>query len=96
VVATDVGPSRELLGAAAGCLVPPRAEELALAVREVLASKTLAERMGAAGRARVEERFTLERQVASMERIYCEVAGGRDARARESMTETQTRVPDSA
>jgi glycosyltransferase involved in cell wall biosynthesis len=74
VVATDVGPSRELLGTDAGCLVPPRADELARAVREVLGDRVLAERMGAAGRARVEERFTLERQVASMQDIYCEVA----------------------
>jgi glycosyltransferase involved in cell wall biosynthesis len=76
VVATDIGPSRELMGLEAGCLAAPDAQALTQALREVLDSPTLGARMGAAGRARVEERFTLERQVASMQHIYREVAGG--------------------
>ncbi|MBV9546768.1 MAG: glycosyltransferase family 4 protein [Chloroflexi bacterium] len=76
VIATDVGPSRELLGLEAGCLVRPDVQQLASAVRHVLDSPELTARMGAAGRARVEECFTLDRQVHSMQKIYCEVAGG--------------------
>jgi glycosyltransferase involved in cell wall biosynthesis len=74
VVATDVGPSRELLGADAGRLVPPDAGQLAQAVLETLGSADETRRVGQAGRARVEACFTLERQVAAMSAIYHEVA----------------------
>jgi glycosyltransferase involved in cell wall biosynthesis len=72
VVATDIGPSRELLGPEAGRLVPPDPAALATALAEVLGSPEVRARMGRAGRARVEERFSLERQVAEMSAIYAE------------------------
>lgn len=70
VVATDVGPSRELLGLDAGLLVPPAAEQLANAINTLLSSPAERARMGQAGRARVEACFTLERQVAEMSAVY--------------------------
>src|SRR5207248_4885897 len=62
VVATDVGPSRELLGPDAGLLVPPDAHALAHAITRMLANAALRERMGAAGRRRVAECFSLDGQ----------------------------------
>jgi glycosyltransferase involved in cell wall biosynthesis len=70
VVATDVGPSRELLGVGAGRLVPPESGALASALRDVLGSPETRRAMGRAGRARVEACFTLERQVRGMSEIY--------------------------
>jgi glycosyltransferase involved in cell wall biosynthesis len=70
VVATDVGPSRELLGVGAGRLVPPDPDALASALGDVLGSGETRRAMGRAGRARVEACFTLERQVAEMSAIY--------------------------
>jgi glycosyltransferase involved in cell wall biosynthesis len=70
VVATDVGPSAELLGADAGRLVAPDAEHLAQALADLLASPDTRARMGRAGRARVEACFTLEHQVAQMSALY--------------------------
>jgi glycosyltransferase involved in cell wall biosynthesis len=73
VVATRVGPSAEVLGPAAGLLVPPDAGSLARALADVLwddGGKRQA--MGEAGRRRVEACFSLERQVAEMRAIYDE------------------------
>jgi glycosyltransferase involved in cell wall biosynthesis len=70
VVATDIGPSAELLGDAAGRLVPPDPVHLSRAINAVLDSPDLGSRMGRAGRARVEACFTLERQVSAMSAIY--------------------------
>jgi glycosyltransferase involved in cell wall biosynthesis len=75
VVATDVGPSRELLGADAGRLVPPDAASLAVALDDLLRSPDERERMGRAGRRRVEACFTLDRQVTAMSSIYREAVG---------------------
>jgi glycosyltransferase involved in cell wall biosynthesis len=74
VVATDVGPSAELVGADAGRLVAPVVEDLACAIAEILASANARQRLGRAGRARVEAVFSLERQVAEMSAIYLQVA----------------------
>jgi glycosyltransferase involved in cell wall biosynthesis len=74
VVATDVGPSRELLGDDAGELVPPEPAVLATAIDRLLAAPDLRARLGRAGRARVEACFTLDRQVAAMSAIYREAA----------------------
>jgi glycosyltransferase involved in cell wall biosynthesis len=76
VIATDVGPSAELLGSEAGILVPPDVESVASAVRDVLAAPEMAARMGAAGRRRVEACFSLDRQVAAMQSIYAEATIG--------------------
>ena len=75
VVATDIGPSRELLGADAGRLVAPQPRALADAVDDLLQSPELRERMGRSGRVRAETLFGLDRQVASMSAIYREAAG---------------------
>lgn len=76
VVATDVGPSAELLGPDAGLLVPPDARALAEALARILGSAELRQRTGAAGRARVERHFTLDRQVGAMETLYREAMAG--------------------
>ncbi len=75
VVATDVGPSRELLGDSAGVLVRPDPADLARGLLQVLRSPEASRRLGGDGRRRVEELFTLDRQVAEMSRLYREVAG---------------------
>jgi glycosyltransferase involved in cell wall biosynthesis len=72
VVATDVGPSAELIGPDAGRLVSPDPESLAHALGELLRSPDERARMGQAGRRRVEAWFTLERQIAEMSAIYRE------------------------
>jgi glycosyltransferase involved in cell wall biosynthesis len=72
VVATDVGPSAEILGADAGRLVPPDATSLAQALGDLLRSPDERARMGQAGRRRVDACFTLDRQVAAMSAIYRE------------------------
>jgi glycosyltransferase involved in cell wall biosynthesis len=72
VVATDVGPSAELLGVDAGKLVAPDADRLAHTVASLLCSPEERAHMGRAGRARVEACFTLDRQVADMAAVYRE------------------------
>jgi glycosyltransferase involved in cell wall biosynthesis len=74
VVATDIGPSAELLGADAGRLVAADASAFATALNELLDAPEKRVRMGSAGRRRVEQCFRLERQVAEMSAIYREVA----------------------
>ena len=74
VVATDIGPSAELLGADAGRLVPPDGALLAKAVADLLSSPEERSRLGQRGRARVEKCFGLERQVAEMTAIYRKAA----------------------
>jgi glycosyltransferase involved in cell wall biosynthesis len=76
VIATDVGPSRDLLGEEAGLLVQPTASSLSQALAALLADPSLRARQGAAGRKRVEERFALPAQVSAMSRIYREAARG--------------------
>jgi glycosyltransferase involved in cell wall biosynthesis len=54
-----------------GLLVAPgNVAELASALRTVIENSGLRERMGRAGRARFEESFTLERQLAEMATLY--------------------------
>jgi glycosyltransferase involved in cell wall biosynthesis len=72
VVATNVGPSAELLGTDAGRLVAPDPARLADALGDLLRSPEERARMGQAGRRRVEACFTLDRQVAEMSAIYRE------------------------
>jgi glycosyltransferase involved in cell wall biosynthesis len=72
VVATDVGPSAELLGPDAGRLVRPDAVSLAQAIDDLLGSPERRARMGQAGRKRVEACFTLDRQRDEMGAIYRE------------------------
>ena len=74
VVATDVGPSAEVLGQDAGRLVPPDAASLAHALADLLNDPGTRHRLGQAGRSRVEACFSLERQVAEMSAVYLEAA----------------------
>ena len=77
VVATDIGPSAEVLGPDAGLLVPLDANSLARALADLLNDPHKRHAMGEAGRRRVEACFSLERQVAEMSAIYVEVAAAR-------------------
>jgi glycosyltransferase involved in cell wall biosynthesis len=74
VVATDVGPSAEVLGPEAGLLVRPDTDSLARALADLLGDARMGRAMGEAGRQRVEACFSLERQVAEMSTIYTEAA----------------------
>ena len=72
VVATDLGPSREILGTEAGRLVPPDATALARALQELLESPAERARLGRNGRQRAEACFGLDRQVRQMSAIYAD------------------------
>lgn len=80
VVATDVGPSAEILGHDAGLLVPPRSDRVAAALERVLRDRGLAAAMGRAGRERVEACFTPDRQVARVAAVYRAALGARGGR----------------
>ncbi|MCU1384012.1 MAG: hypothetical protein JWL71_2709 [Acidobacteria bacterium] len=75
VVATRVGGTPEILDATCGRLVPARDPA---ALGDMLASlagdAALRAALGRAGRARVEQRFTLDRMVAQYRDVYCAVA----------------------
>jgi len=72
-----------------GLLVPPRdPQALATAIREVLSDSTAASKMGAAGRAVVQERFTVDHMVANTTAIFD--AAMQDAGVRSPV---QKRVP---
>jgi len=76
VVALAAGALPEVVGDA-GLLVPARADALADAVADVLLDPALRDRLSAAGRARVSERFTLARMTALMRERYRAAADGR-------------------
>ena len=80
VVATDVGGSPEVVEhGLTGLLVPPQAPNaLADAIAFLLDRPDAAARMGERGRARVGERFTLDRMIRSLENVYASLL---DARA---------------
>lgn len=75
VVATNVGGVGEIVGEGeTGLLVPPRDPgAIASAVCTLLADPKRRERMGKAGRQRVEREFTIQRTVRSYERLYEEL-----------------------
>jgi len=72
VVATRVGGNPEVVEeGATGLLVPARnPHELANALRRLLDDRNMAERMGVAGRLRVERRFSLTRMAREYESVY--------------------------
>lgn len=72
VVATDLGPTREIVEhEVSALLVPPGSSDaLAQALTRVLTDPLLAARLGKAGRDRVQERFDLPQQVDRMAQIY--------------------------
>jgi glycosyltransferase involved in cell wall biosynthesis len=75
VVATHVGPSAEILGLGAGLLTQPDPVELARALDRLLSDADLRARFGTAGRARVEQHFSLAQQARVMAGLYRETAG---------------------
>lgn len=79
IVATPVGGTPEVIvDGETGLLVPPGdPPALAAAVRRLLDDPAGAERIGRAGRARIEERFSEEAMVARILAIYDEVAHSR-------------------
>ncbi len=82
VVATAAGGVPEIVqDGETGLLVAP-ADPAALsrAMSKLVHDRAMAQRMGRAGRRRVEERFTLEGHVREMERIYAECIGAQDER----------------
>jgi glycosyltransferase involved in cell wall biosynthesis len=77
IVATSAGGIPEVVvDEETGLLVGPRDHAaMAKAIVRLLSDRALRERMGAAGFARVQERFTAERMVAATTEIYSRVAG---------------------
>ncbi|HCA26945.1 MAG TPA: group 1 glycosyl transferase [Betaproteobacteria bacterium] len=70
IVATDVGDARRIVGGAGKIIPPGDCEALAGAIRALTASRPELRRLGAAGRQRVAEMFSVKRTVAAFERIY--------------------------
>jgi glycosyltransferase involved in cell wall biosynthesis len=77
VVASDVdGCAEVVVDGESGRLVPPEDEEaLADAIVEVIGDRQAAERMGRAGRERVERDFTVARMVSAYKELYERCAG---------------------
>lgn len=77
VVATGIGATVEIIEhGATGFLVPPDdPQTLAAAVSRLLADPGLRLRLGEAARARVAEKFTLDRAIAQYEDLYAAAAG---------------------
>jgi glycosyltransferase involved in cell wall biosynthesis len=77
VVATTAGGIPEVVAEGeTGVLVPPRDHAgMAQAIVRLLINEDLRARMGAAGLARVRERFTVDRMVAETADVYARVAG---------------------
>lgn len=72
VIATNVGGNPEVVvDGETGILVPPQdPEKMAEAIMKILKNPDLANKMGHAGRKRVEEKFSLDRMVREYEAIY--------------------------
>jgi len=81
VVATDVGASAEVIeDGVSGTLVPPgEVKPMAAAIRALLEDPGLCKEMGAAGVARVKERFSWRRAAEETAGLYEEVLGQRKA-----------------
>ena len=74
VVASDIGPAREVLGDGTAILVSPGdASGLSEALVALLTDSDTQALMGRAGRRRVEDMFTLDRSVEHIQRLYYEM-----------------------
>ncbi len=78
VVGTDTGGTPEVIeDGGTGLLVPVRdTGALAAAIEKLSGDKALRKKMGAAGRRRVEENFTIEAHARKTERAYMQFLGG--------------------
>jgi glycosyltransferase involved in cell wall biosynthesis len=85
VVATRAGGIPELVtDGETGILVPPDdADQLATGLCKVLESPQLREKMGCAGRQRIEEKFTLERKLNKTEKLYLSMLASVSDRVRD-------------
>jgi glycosyltransferase involved in cell wall biosynthesis len=76
VVASDIGPSREILGDGTGLFYPPGdIDKLARAIDRLATDRELAERMGKTGRKRSLESFGIDGHVQAVNKIYEKVLG---------------------
>ena len=77
VVATAAGGVLDIIeDGVNGLLVPCKdSKAMAAAISKVLADRSAAQRMGLAARQRVIEKFTIQRQIADMQRLYDSVLG---------------------
>lgn len=74
VIGTYLGGIPELIGEDSGILVPSRdADSLAKAILSLMVNREKIQRMGRAGRKRVEENFTIENHIVQIERLYEEL-----------------------
>jgi glycosyltransferase involved in cell wall biosynthesis len=82
VIATTTGGLPEVVAQGeTGLLVPPGdAESLAAAVVSLLEDKVRREQMGRSGKARAQERFSLDASVRHIEQLYGEVLEARKGR----------------
>jgi glycosyltransferase involved in cell wall biosynthesis len=78
IVASEIKPLSEIVvDGRTGLLVPPRdVDRLARAIATLVQDRARASRMGAAGRQRLEERFTVSAMAAATARLYERVIGG--------------------
>ena len=79
VVATDVGGNREAVAdGGTGLIVPARdPKRLGAAILQLVGDPAKRRAMGAAGRKRVAERFSIEASVSAYERLYERIVAGR-------------------
>ena len=79
VVATDIGPTREIVGDGAAVLVRPGdAAGLASALVSILKDRELAERLANTGRHRFLEHFEMDAMIAKVEDVYEQLLEGSD------------------
>lgn len=83
VVASDVGPAREVVeDDRTALLVPPNdPEQLAMAIETLMTNRVLARELGENGRRRVEKYFSSEQHVRTVEQLYRSVRRGAPCRA---------------
>jgi glycosyltransferase involved in cell wall biosynthesis len=88
VVATDCGGTRELVVAGETGILVPRSDagQLAAAITRLIDHPAMAERMGAAGRIRLRERFSLERLVDESVALYAKATSRRQGTGRRGRT----------
>jgi glycosyltransferase involved in cell wall biosynthesis len=74
IASNDGGPAEIVIDGTTGLLVAPGdPRDLAEAILTLARDPALRKSMGAAGRKRVQERFTIDRHVAQIERLYMEI-----------------------